>query len=134
VQYQKTRFLFTGDASQKVERELLNQDIRSNVLKLGHHGSRTASDEEFLQKVKPSSGDFYIVISANDKDGKGRRFGHPHKETLEKLKKLGDVELYRTDLHGTAIMVSDGSSINVNRLGKKEISQAELWRPGKKSQ
>lgn len=59
LQYQNTRFLFTRDASKKVEKELLVQDIRSNVLKLGHHGSRTASDDEFLQKVKSSHEDFY---------------------------------------------------------------------------
>jgi competence protein ComEC len=138
LQHKKNRFLFTGDASSKVEEELFNEepkfDLRSNVLKLGHHGSRTASSEKFLKNVKPQSGPFYIVISANDKDGKGKRFGHPHKETLEKLKKLGDVELYRTDFQGTIIIDSDGSSINVNTLGKKEVSQAELWKPGKKNQ
>ena len=134
LQYQNTRFLFTGDASKKVERELLDQDIRSNVLKLGHHGSRTASDEEFLQKVKPLSGSLYIVISSNDKDGKGKRFGHPHRETLETLKKLGDLKFYRTDLHGTIIMVSDGSWITVSTTNQKEIPEKELWKPGKKNQ
>jgi competence protein ComEC len=113
LQYQKTRFLFTGDASKKVERELLDQDIRSNVLKLGHHGSRSASDEEFLKKVKPLQGVFYIVISSNDKDGKGKRFGHPHRETLETLKRLGDVNLYRTDLHGTVVFNTDGDALRV---------------------
>jgi beta-lactamase superfamily II metal-dependent hydrolase len=133
LQYQKTRFLFTGDASKKVERELLDKDIQSNVLKLGHHGSRTASDEEFLKKVKPSSGDFYIVISSNDKDGKGKTFGHPHRETLETLKKLGKIQLYRTDLHGNIVSNSDGSIINVETQ-KKEISEEKLWKAGKKSQ
>jgi len=138
LQYKKNQFLFTGDASSKVEEELFNEEpklnLRSNVLKLGHHGSRTASSEKFLENVKPPSGPFYIVISPNDKDGKGKRFGHPHKETLEKLKKLGDVGLYRTDLHGTIIIDSDGASINVNTLGKKEVSQGELWKPGEKTQ
>jgi beta-lactamase superfamily II metal-dependent hydrolase len=134
LQYQKTRFLFTGDASKKVERELLDQDIKSNVLKLGHHGSRTASDEEFLKKVKPPSGNFYIVISSNDKDGKGKKFGHPHRETLETLKKFENVKFYRTDLHGSVIMVSEGSSITVNTTNQKEIPEKVLWKPGKKSQ
>jgi competence protein ComEC len=134
LQYQNTRFLFTGDASKRVERKLLDQDIQSNVLKLGHHGSRTASDEEFLQKVKPPSDNFYTVISSNDKDGKGKRYGHPHKETLGTLKRLRDVKLYRTDLHGTIVMVSDGSSVTVSTSNQKEISEKELWRPGKKNQ
>jgi beta-lactamase superfamily II metal-dependent hydrolase len=131
LQYQKTRFLFTGDASKKVEKELLDQDIRSNVLKLGHHGSRSASDEEFLKKVKPLQGVFSIVISSNDKDGKGKRFGHPHRETLETIKRLGDVELYRTDLQGTIIFNSDGSSVSVETQ-KKDIPEDKLWKPGKK--
>ncbi len=134
LKYQKTSFLFTGDASKKVERGLLDQDIRSNVLKLGHHGSRTASDEEFLNKVKPLSGPFYVVISSNDKDGKGRRFGHPHKETLETLKNLGGIELYRTDLQGAIIMVPDGSLINVSTLKKEGVYDTKLWKPGKKTQ
>lgn len=133
LRYQKTRFLFTGDASKKVERQLLGQDIPSNVLKLGHHGSRTASDEDFLKGVKPLSGDFYIVISSNDKDGKGKRFGHPHKETLTMLEGFENLELYRTDLQGTIIMVSDGSSIAVNTLGKKDVPKAALWKAGKKT-
>jgi beta-lactamase superfamily II metal-dependent hydrolase len=133
LQYQNTRFLFTGDASKKVERQLLDKDIRSDVLKLGHHGSRTASDEEFLRKVKPQSGNFYIVISSNDKDGKGKRFGHPHKETLETLKKLGGVKLYRTDLHGTIIFNTDGNNVSVETQ-KKNVSEDKLWKPGKKSQ
>lgn len=116
-----------------MERELHAQDIRSNVLKLGHHGSRTASDEEFLKKVNPLSGDFYVVISSNDKDGKGKTFGHPHIETLRVLEKFENVELYRTDLQGTAIMVSDGSSIAVNTLGKKDVPRSALWKPGKKT-
>jgi len=70
----------------KVERLLLDKDIRSNVLKLGRHGSNNALDKKFLEKVKPLLEDFYAVISSNDKDGKGKRFGHPHKETLKRLK------------------------------------------------
>ena len=133
LQHKNTRFLFTGDVSKKVERELLDQDLRSNVLKLGHHGSRTASDEEFLQKVRPPSEDFYIVISSNDNDGKGKRFGHPHRETLETLKKLGGVKLYRTDLHGTIIFNTDGNNVSVETQ-KKNVSEDKLWKPGKKSQ
>ena len=129
LQYQNIRFLFTGDASKEVERKLLDQDIQSNVLKLGHHGSWTASDEEFLQKVKPLSGNFYAVISSNDKDGRGKMAGHPHKVTLETLHRLGDVKLYRTDLYGTIVMVSDGSSVIVNTSNQREISEKDLWKP-----
>lgn len=133
LQHQKIRFLFTGDASKSVERELLAQGIRSNVLKLGHHGSRTASNEDFLKAVKPLSGDFHVVVSSNDKDGKGKRYGHPHKETLATLERFENLQLYRTDLHGTVLMVSDGSSISISTLGKKDVSRAALWKPGKKT-
>jgi len=57
--------------------QLLNKDIQSDVIKFGHHGLKTASDEKFIKKVNPS----YAVISANDKDGRGKTYGHPDRET-----------------------------------------------------
>lgn len=74
--------LFPGDAEREEERELLmsGQDVESVLLKAGHHGSRTSTSLPFLQAVRPQD----AVISA----GKDNKFGHPHAETLEKLKAI----------------------------------------------
>lgn len=74
--------LLTGDAEAALEREVLlsGADLKSNILKVGHHGSRTATSGTFLQAVRPET----AVISA----GKDNKFGHPHAETLEKLKNI----------------------------------------------
>ncbi len=102
-------FLFTGDAEKEEEQELLDnysKDIlASNLLKVGHHGSKTASTKEFLEQVNPA----YAVIS----DGKDNKFGHPHQETLDKLKDL-NIKLFRTDEDGDVKCVSDGESVKCN--------------------
>jgi len=74
--------IFTGDAEGNLEREILlsGQDVSANIFKLGHHGSRTATSDAFLQAVSPET----AVISA----GKDNQFGHPHGETMEKIKDL----------------------------------------------
>jgi competence protein ComEC len=131
LKYKNVSVLLTGDASSKVEKQLLEKDIQSSVLKLGHHGSKTASSKSFLEKVKPES-DFYAVVSANCEDGKGKTYGHPNKEPLERLKALGEVNLYRTDLHGTIVFTTDGESISVV-TENEEIPVDKLWEPGVKS-
>jgi competence protein ComEC len=130
LKYKQVSFLFTGDAPTKVEKTLLDKNIQSNVLKVGHHGSKYSSDKTFLERVKPDSGDFYAVISSNYHDGLGRRYGHPHKEALQRLKALGGVNLYRTDLLGTIVFKTDGLTINVETQ-KKDIPEEELWKPGR---
>jgi len=74
--------LLTGDAEQEEEREILlsGQDVQSGVLKIGHHGSKTATSIPFLNAVNPTT----AVISV----GEGNKFGHPHAETIEKLSGL----------------------------------------------
>jgi competence protein ComEC len=131
LKYKNVSVLLTGDASSKVEKQLLEKDIQSSVLKLGHHGSKTASSKSFLEKVKPGS-DFYAVVSANCEDGKGKTYGHPNKESLERLKALGEVNLYRTDLHGTIVFTTDGESISV-ATENEDIPMDKLWEPGVKS-
>lgn len=75
------RWLFTGDLGQDGEREILNKfDIKANYFKLGHHGSKTSSNPEFLSKLQPE----LVFISA----GRKNRFGHPHLETLNTLESL----------------------------------------------
>ncbi len=103
--YNNTAFLFTGDAEKVSEKEILqkNFDVKADVLKLGHHGSSTSSSKEFLEKVSPK----YAIISC----GKNNDYGHPHKETLSEMKKR-NIKIYRTDLDGNIILISDGKNIS----------------------
>jgi len=102
-----TSFLFTGDAERLSEEYMLagGLTLRSNVLKVGHHGSRTSTSAEFLDAINPT----IAVISA----GADNQFGHPHPEVLELLESRG-VQVYRTDLHGTIRMVTNGQTIYRN--------------------
>jgi competence protein ComEC len=85
-------FLFMGDASINVEKDLLKTYNLTKIdfLKLGHHGSNTSTSAEFIKKIKPT----YSIISV----GKNNRYGHPKAEVL---KILEDSNIYRTDLSGT---------------------------------
>jgi competence protein ComEC len=131
LSFKSVSFLFTGDAPKEVEKEIPDS-LQTNVLKLGHHGSHTSSDLSFLKKVQPKDKIFYIVISANSQDGPaGRRYGHPHQETLETLQRLKNIKLYRTDIHGTIVFLTDGKIIQVEVSNPKEVSVDELWRPGR---
>ena len=93
LNYQGSSALFMGDAGINIEKELMNNQSIDNIdfLKIGHHGSNTASSKEFLKKIAPK----IAVISC----GKDNDYGHPHKETLAKLDKLG-LQVYRTDKLG----------------------------------
>ena len=104
-------FLFTGDAEEESEEEMLNAgfDLSAAVLKCGHHGSETSTSQPFLDAVKPR----YAVISC----GADNDYGHPDAVTLEKLSAAG-VEVFRTDLQGTILAVSDGAGVTMTALGK----------------
>lgn len=106
ITYGNTSFLFTGDAESDEEEEILNSgaDLKSTVLKVGHHGSRTSTSYPFLREVMPQ----YAVISVE----KGNSYGHPNEDTLSKLSDAG-VEVYRTDESGDIVMTSDGNSISI---------------------
>lgn len=101
-------FLFMGDAESRAELDILSggEDVSCNVLKVGHHGSTTSSSEQFLKKASPE----YAVISC----GKGNKYGHPHKETLDKLKQI-HANVLRTDEMGTIIIKTDGHNLQVER-------------------
>lgn len=103
--YNKTSFLFMGDAENEVENYLINQnlDLSADVLKVGHHGSSSSSSEKFLEKVKAK----YAIISVGAKND----FGHPHSIILNRLSRLG-YEILRTDLNGTIKFISDGEVLN----------------------
>ncbi len=104
LKYENTSFLFTGDAEYISEKEMLERklELKANVLKIGHHGSKTSTSPEFLEAVKPD----YAVISV----GKDNDYGHPSGEVLKMLEENG-IEVLRTDLSGTIIIKSDGKSL-----------------------
>ncbi|MCH5264919.1 MAG: MBL fold metallo-hydrolase [Lachnospiraceae bacterium] len=105
--YGKTRFLFMGDAEEEAEKKLVEKqyDLECDVLKLGHHGSHTATSQTFLQKADP----VYAIISC----GRDNSYGHPHAEVLARLEEE-DVQIYRTDTMGTIQAVSDGEQVTLS--------------------
>lgn len=105
--YGKTSFLLTGDATSNVEKEIYDDDIKSDVLKVAHHGSTYSSTDEFLDSV----GAKYAVISV----GKNNTYNHPSNRTLDKLNKR-NIKVYRTDLDGTITFTSDGKNLSVQTL------------------
>ena len=111
------RFLFTGDAEEGAERDILQNgiDISADVYKVAHHGSNTATSQAFLDAVHPT----YAVISA----GEGNSYGHPHAEVLNRLRAAG-VSVFRTDEQGTIVAASDGTTLTWN------MSPSESWQAG----
>lgn len=103
----EVEFLFAGDAGAEAEAEadLVGRPIASEILKVGHHGSRTSTSQAFLDAVNPE----VAVISV----GAGNRYGHPHRETLDKLAAAG-VKVYRTDLNGTVVVTTDGGTYTMS--------------------
>jgi len=107
--YGETCFMFTGDASKKMEQILVHtyaNDLDCDVLKAGHHGSNTSTSESFLGYVSP----LHTVISV----GKENTFGHPHQEVLDVLAQFSSI-IYRTDELGTISFVSDGANITLEK-------------------
>ncbi|MBU3155402.1 MBL fold metallo-hydrolase [Clostridium estertheticum] len=104
ISYKNSTYLFTGDIETQAEQEILanNYDLSADVLKVAHHGSKTSSSKEFLAKVYPK---IAIISCGIDND-----YGHPNKETLDRLKKLNTI-IYRTDISKTIVLISDGSKI-----------------------
>jgi competence protein ComEC len=105
LRYGSTSFLFSGDLPQPEEDHLVSLDgrsLRSEILKLGHHGSRTSSSGRWLRAVSPS----VAIVSA----GKDNRYGHPHKEVTDTLSSLG-VPLLITWQEGTIVFMSDGRTV-----------------------
>lgn len=100
--------LFTGDAEGPVEKDMAasyGKKLKCQVLKAGHHGSKTSSTAEFLKLVQPES----VVMSL----GVNNQYGHPHEALLNRLQKQGIKNIYRTDANGTITIVSDGSSYSI---------------------
>lgn len=110
-------FLFTGDAGEDAEKDILKTgiDISADVYKVGHHGSKYSTSKDFFNAVDP----FYAVISC----GENNSYGHPHAETLNTLRTSG-VMVYRTDEAGTIVASTDGKSISFN------VPASESWKAG----
>ncbi len=106
VLYGDTAILLTGDAERQSEREMLDTysrgEFASNLMKAGHHGSSTSNAEALLSAASPD----FIVISC----GEDNQYGHPHDEAMARFEALG-VPIYRTDVHGTVVFVSDGETL-----------------------
>ena len=102
LQYGNNSFLFMGDSEEENEKTITWP--KTDVLKVGHHGSSTSSSEEFLNEVKPS----ISIIMA----GKDNSYGLPKEEIVERLENVGS-KVYRTDENGTIEVTSDGNNINV---------------------
>lgn len=121
------KMLFVGDMESDIETRYINKFEDVDVLKAGHHGSRTSSSDMFLDKINPE----YAVISV----GKNNQYGHPHKETLDKYKER-KTATYRTDIQGTIIatIIDDNISFNAEPLtdeqnfniSKQTVQKSEL--------
>ena len=98
------KFMFMGDASVTTEKEILNKYNLPNidVLKVGHHGSKTSSSKEFINNINPK----YSIISV----GKNNRYGHPNKEVLNNLE---DSKIYRTDEDGSIMFKIKNNKLNI---------------------
>ena len=104
------RLLFTGDAGIESEKYILNNYELSNydILKVGHHGSRTSSSKEFIDKVNP----VYALISV----GKNNKFGHPNKEALNNLE---NSKVYRTDQDGSIMLKIKNNKLKIETCKPK---------------
>lgn len=104
LEYGNNSFMFTGDAENIAEQEIVNNgmNIQADVLKAGHHGSNTSNSDSFVNKVNPQ----YVVIQV----GEGNKYNHPNTDIIEKFENM-EIEIYRNDLHGTVVAKSDGKKI-----------------------
>ena len=104
--YGSNSFLFTGDAEKEEELEIIETgaDIDCDVLKAGHHGSKTSSSKEFLAEVTP---DICVIQVGENND-----YGHPHSASLKRIEKFTK-NIYRNDICGDIILHSDGEKISV---------------------
>lgn len=119
--YGNFAMVFTGDAEAETEAEMIRAKtpLHAQILKVGHHGSRYATSDSFLNAVAPQA----AIISC----GTNNRYGHPSQPTLDRLKK-SNVQTYRTDLSGEIVVISDGNTFQVST--KRQTNMASLWQGG----
>ncbi len=109
LEYGRFRALFVGDAGLRAEERLTGRVGPVSVLKVGHHGSRSASGERWLSELRPA----VAVLSV----GQGNRYGHPHTEVLARLREEG-ISAWRTDLDGTISIFTDGRLVQLSSGGR----------------
>lgn len=107
LKYGTTSFLFMGDASIEIENEIMLKEIKSDVLKVGHHGSSSSTSLKFLKRVSPT----FAIISV----GKNNNYQHPNEIILNRLID-NNVKTFRTDENGTIIAESNGTIINFKTI------------------
>lgn len=110
-------FLFSGDAEEEAEADILKNGISlsADVYQVGHHGSKTSSSQAFIEAIKPT----WAVISCAE----GNSYGHPHAQTLNTLRSMG-IKVFRTDEQGSIVATSDGKEITWN------CAPSESWKAG----
>jgi len=115
-------FLFTGDAEIEAEASMIADGlvIDLDILKIGHHGSRTASSMAFLAKSQP---ELAIYMAAT-----GNTYGHPHDETIASLNQMG-VEILGTDINGTIIVATDGKTFSVQTVKEGTVPSSSTSPP-----
>ncbi len=106
--YKNRSFIFMGDAEKISEDEILNKgyDVRSDLIKIGHHGSSSSTSDKFLKAVNPK----YAVICV----GKDNSYNHPKKSVMDRLKKY-NIKVYRTDEQGDITAICDGENIVLDK-------------------
>ncbi|MFC2033772.1 MBL fold metallo-hydrolase [Chloroflexota bacterium] len=104
--YGEIDFLFEGDAEQEAEGEMLEAGLLGDieVLKIGHHCSKTASSVAFINLIRPE----IAVYMAKE----GNSYGHPHQEALDTLGAVG-AGVYGTDVHGNVVITTDGNTFDI---------------------
>jgi competence protein ComEC len=110
MEFGRTSVILTGDAEAEAENRIVDQfrgQLRSDLLKAGHHGSRTSSSPAFLREVAPK----HVVISC----GTGNTYGHPAPITLRNLEAIG-AKIHRTDCEGTILATSNGTAWRVEAI------------------
>ncbi|HKC63914.1 MAG TPA: ComEC/Rec2 family competence protein [Pyrinomonadaceae bacterium] len=117
LDYGDFSMLLTGDAEAETEARLMTMgaEIKAKVLKVGHHGSRYASSENFLKQ-----GGFEAAVIS---DGADNRYGHPSQDTLDRFKSLG-IKLYRTDLEGEITITTRGHGYEIKT---ERAASGDLW-------
>jgi competence protein ComEC len=110
VSYGGTAALLEGDAETPSERQMLSENLHSDLLKVGHHGSKSSTIPPFLAAVTPR----YAIISV----GHHNPFGHPRREILNRLQE-GHIQTFRTDAQGATSFYLNGSSVSAQPLTAK---------------
>lgn len=101
--YKDSSFLFTGDITSKVEKEIINEDIFADVLKVAHHGSRHSTYDDFVTKVNPLMA--VIQVGKNS-------YGHPTNDVLTRLSNFG-IKVLRNDINGDIKISTDGNNYKI---------------------